>query len=247
MPDILLLRLDAPLVSFGGPMVDNRGVIQDCPPLSLLTGLLANALGYEHGDVERLAALQSRVRYAVRCDRAGTRLVDFHTVDLGQDFLVGTGWTTRGRPEGRAGASGEETHIRYREFLADSVHTVALALEPSDSPPDIDAVERALQEPARPLFIGRKCCLPAVPILLGRTAAPTLLAALRAAPRVDPSRSDRPRESPLRAWWPADEDGDEDSRLIPVTDERDWENQIVTGRRWVREGTVRLVGENDVA
>ena len=45
MVDALLLRLDAPLMSFGAPMVDSNGVIQEFPALSMLTGLLGNALG----------------------------------------------------------------------------------------------------------------------------------------------------------------------------------------------------------
>ena len=48
MRDALILRFDAPLMSFGGPMVDHNGVVQDFPPTSLLTGLIGNALGYEH-------------------------------------------------------------------------------------------------------------------------------------------------------------------------------------------------------
>jgi len=37
--DILLLRFDAPLMSFGGPIVDNHGIIQTYPALSMLMRL----------------------------------------------------------------------------------------------------------------------------------------------------------------------------------------------------------------
>ncbi len=240
MPDILLLRFDAPLVSFGGPIVDNRGVVQDYPPLSLLAGLLGNALGFDHRDVDPLTELQSRLRYAVRCDRPGTKLTDFQTVALGQSHLVDTGWTTRGRPEGRAGASGEDTHIRYRDFVADSVHTLAITLTPQDPSPDLDALEQALHEPARPLFLGRKSCLPATPILLGRTTAPTLLAGLRRVPPLPSVRREPIGAARARAWWPADEAATPESRLLAVTDHRDWANQILSGRRWIREGVIAL-------
>jgi len=44
----------------------------------------------------------------------------------------------------------------------------------------------------------------------------------------------------LDAWWPADEGGDEPgARLIALTDDRDWPNQIHAGRRWMHEGTLR--------
>ena len=40
----LVLRFDAPLMSFGGVMVDQHGVIDRFPGTAMLTGLLANAL-----------------------------------------------------------------------------------------------------------------------------------------------------------------------------------------------------------
>jgi CRISPR system Cascade subunit CasD len=235
MIDVLLLRLDAPLVSFGGVVVDQRGPTEEFPALSLLTGLLGNALGYDHRDSERLLALQERLRYGVRRDRSGVRIRDFQTVALGQDFLVDTGWTTRGVAEGRKGASGEATHIRYRDYLADAVFTVALTLDPNDPSPDVDALEAALREPERPLFLGRKPCLPAAPLLLGRLSATSLYDALRRAPPVD--RGDQGPS--LAAWWPDDEAGEGASRRIAVTDEMDWANQVHVGRRYVRHGRVR--------
>ena len=40
----LTLRLESPLMAFGGAIVDNLGVIRSFPSVSKLTGLLANAL-----------------------------------------------------------------------------------------------------------------------------------------------------------------------------------------------------------
>lgn len=232
MRAFLLLRFDAPMVSFGSTMVDNLGRTQDYPGLSLLTGLLGNALGFDHGDADRLQRLQGRLRYAVRCDRRGERLTDFHTVDLGQEFLKGTGWTTWGTVDGRAGGSASTgPHIRYRDYLVDAVYTLALELSPADEDPDIASLASALAHPARPLFLGRKCCLPAAPILLDVTQAPTLLDALKMAPALSEARS----RGSLEAWWPEDEEGDQ-GRLIATVDERDWRNQIHAGRRMLRHG-----------
>jgi CRISPR system Cascade subunit CasD len=239
MLDMLVLRLDAPLVSFGGTLVDNRGFTQDFPGLSLLTGLLGNALGYEHREAEALGRLQRRLRYAVRRDRRGALLRDYQTVDLGQDFLSQDGWTTRGRTEGRAGGDASiGTHIRFRDYHADSLHTIVLTLTPASEPPDLESLERALREPERPLFIGRKCCLPAGPLLVGRLQAPTLREGLELAAPLPPER--RGEDGLLvEAWWPAEESGGQDSRALDVTDERDWHNQIHTGRRTLRHGRLR--------
>lgn len=238
--EALILRFDAPLVSFGGVAVDQHGVVDPFPALSLITGLLANALGYRHGDFELLEQLQDRLRMAARCDVPGEPIVDFQTVDLGQDHMA-HGWTTWGRLETRKGASGQETHIRYRHYRADSVHTVAIMLDPADEAPTSYDVEAALLEPARPLFIGRKCCLPSGPIFAGRCEAESPIEALRRWPRLPDQRPGPRSGGPLSAWWEA-EDGatvdEADRRLVPVTDRRDWANQVHCGRRLLWHGPI---------
>jgi len=168
--DILLLRFDAPLMSFGGPIVDNHGIIQTYPALSMICGLLANALGYDHYEFADLQRLQERLQYACRQDRPGTRLRDYQTVDLGQEFMSDDlAWTTWGSLERRKGGTASSgTQIRYRDYWADAMYTVALTLDPLDESPTIDDLEQALRTPERPLFIGRKPCLPAERLLLGR-------------------------------------------------------------------------------
>lgn len=234
---VLLLRFDAPLVSFGAPAVDQNGVVQSFPALSMLTGLIANALGWDHRDNVKLEDLQERLRYAARTDRRGEALRDYQTVDLGTDWMLPekAGWTTRGRIAERRGASGQATHQRYRHYRADSVHSVAVAVV-GDAFPSLDDMAAALREPARPLFIGRKCCLPAGPMLVGVIEADSLVGALASTPRV--KRADQGLLP--AAWW----DGDDasraagDSRVVPVTDERDWRNRVHVGRRLMREGHV---------
>ena len=44
------LRFQAPLAAFGGEMIDAHGVIRNVPAQSMLTGLLANALGWDPDD-----------------------------------------------------------------------------------------------------------------------------------------------------------------------------------------------------
>ncbi len=238
MAEILLLRLEGPLMSFGGPLVDQQGVTQRYPALSMLTGLLANALGYDHSEPEKTQKLQQRIRYAVRADLPGDALRDYQTVYLGQDHLVDTGWTTRGTVDERGkGEATSGTHIRYRDYWADASFTVSLMVEPGD--PSLDQIASAVQSPARPLFLGRKPCLPSVPVHLVRVEAPGVLAALRDAPR---SRRAKSGEE-VPAWWPDEEplpEGVARPVRLPVTDSRDWRNQIHVGRRVICEGVLRL-------
>lgn len=237
---VLLLRLAAPLMSFGAVRVDARGPTADHPGLGLVTGLIANALGYDHAEADRLTRLQERLRLASRCDRRGERITDFQTVDLGQDFLA-QGWTTRGVVERRnGGPASYGTHIRLRDYHADRIQTVALILEPADEKPTLDECAAALDAPARPLFIGRKPCLPTMRLRLGIIEAEDLRTALAAAPRASHRHLPPTQAADLDAWWPADSDQPEDgTRLHAVVDERDWRGQVVAGRRLVRQGRVR--------
>jgi CRISPR system Cascade subunit CasD len=246
--DILLLRFDAPLMSFGAPIVDYRGVIQPYPALSMICGMLGNALGYEHRHSDRLQRLQERIRFACRRDVPGRRIRDYQTVDLNQPFMRDDrAWTTRGAVESRGGGSASAwrkgegpPHIRLRDYWADAACTVGVALQPADEAPTLAYLAAALDSPERPLFIGRKSCLPADRILLDRVDAPDLLTALGRAPL--PSRAEQAEE--LEAWWPSSPDADEaDAMRLPVTDARDWANQIHVGERWIAHGKVKLLTE----
>jgi CRISPR system Cascade subunit CasD len=248
MAGVLLLRFDAPLMAFGGVAVDQYGVTRDFPAASMLTGLLGNALGWDHSEGERLNALQGRLRFAARCDRPGTRVRDFQTVDLRQTHLDAkrVGWTTRGSVMDREGGPASKgTHIRYRDYLADAIYTVALALEPPEPAPRLVQLAAALAEPARPLFIGRKPCLPSTLMLVSSTPveAEGVLAALSTLPRVARGLPAHPPHGRVSAWWPDDEPVPAgvdltQSRQVPIYDRRDWVNQIHTGRRIIREGLI---------
>lgn len=244
MLDVLLLRLDAPMMSFGTTAVDSLGRTGDFPGRSLLTGLLGNALGYDHRDQRALGALQRRLRHAVRRDCGGEVREDYQTVDLGQPSLLDeVAWTTRGRldPRGGSGDNKVGTHIRHRFYVVDSVFTVALALVPAEDVPSVAELEAALRHPARPLFLGRKCCLPAGPILLGRTRAASVRAAVVAAERP----RHRTTDERMRIWWPVGDDlpHETTAHRFEHTDERDWHNQIHVGSYAMLEGLCEWVEE----
>jgi CRISPR system Cascade subunit CasD len=235
--DGLILRLDAPLMSFGGVRVDRHNVTDRFPGLSMLTGLLANALGWTHGEADRLNRLQARLVTAARWDAAPSTIVDFHSVNLGSEKMKHPAWTSRGIPEPGKKRSG--THLRYRHYLVNGLATVVLALI-DDDPPDLDDLERALQRPARPLFLGRKTCLPSVPILAGRVSGADVLDMLRKTPRAGcPVRQ---CSTPASARWPAGLSDEPPDRVRRVYDLRDWRNQWHAGSRLVAEGLIEEVG-----
>ncbi len=227
----LILRLESPLVAFGGETIDNYGVIRDFPALSMITGLLANALGWDRAEANRHARLQERLRIGTRLERPGQRLTDFQTAQLG---AADKAWTTWGKPEERRGgaASYESPHLRYRDFHADRVARVVLRLEPADDAPTLDDLAAALDRPKRPLFIGRKPCLPVGRMMEGWVEADSVLAALQALPM--------PQGEPtLRVQWPDGEGALPHDRVSDLCDERDWHSGLHGGWRPVREGVLR--------
>jgi CRISPR system Cascade subunit CasD len=258
----LVLRLEAPLSSFGAEAIDNFGVVDDFPAASMLAGLLANSLGWRRGqDAAKHQRLQDRLVFAARLDREGRRLRDYQTARL---YSTSRGWTTRGRPEEHewnpisweldeayllrtAAKRYTLTHQRYRDYDADSLCVAALRLESQDEPPNLDDLATSLDEPARPLFIGRKPCLPASRLFAGWSAGRDAHHALALFPwqgTSDATARERRKEPPsyLRAQWPEGEGpylrGRDEQR--PVTDERNWQGGLHGGSRPVIRGLLEL-------
>ena len=230
----LIITLEAPLMAFGGETIDNYGVTRRFPSASMLAGLLCNALGRRRVERELHQRLQDRLVFAARIDRepaGGLPMTDYQTAAITNRDRA---WTTRGTPEGRAGGSYANAE-RWRDYLADTRVNVALRLEPAGESPTLDDLAAALREPARPLFIGRKPCLPSSSLFGGFADGDTVLAALLTAPIT--GSHDPPR--PIRMLWPAGEgvEGVSPNRTYTLTDQRNWISGLHGGGRLVSEGT----------
>jgi len=227
----LLLDLDAPLMSFGGDMVDAYGVVRDFPAKSMVAGLLANALGWERYEADQHSRLQERLMMGSARAVEGQRVRDFQTAKLEKDDR---GWTTRGRFDKRDGGNDtyKSPHIRYRDADADARGVVALRLEDEDEAPTLDTVADALDRPERPLFLGRKPFLPSRPVRLGFVEAETIREALVAGAAL----LETPPAPPVRAQWPAFEGLTDGAVEEALTDERHWPAGVHAGLRRVAEG-----------
>lgn len=251
----IILSLDAPWMSFGSPAVDRHRPTARFPGQSLLTGLLANALGYDRRDSDRLEQLQDAIAYAARIDREPPDDIpeqDFRTARLGPgadlyhergEWVIG--WTTRGQPATRAGSPATYERgghqRRWLDHRADTKCTIALTTNHNRQVPTINDLAQALRRPARTLFIGRKACLPAARIYQATTDHPTPLLALLATPV---QREPGPNPEHLRLQWDPKDDpvtpaGIAGVRNSPAYDLMDWRAGVHTGRRQVREGALR--------
>lgn len=217
----LILDLSAPLMAFGGVAIDHVGPTRDFPAASMLTGLFGNALGWHWSDWQAHQSLQDRLVFAARMDVEGRLITDSQNAKLEKNDR---GWTTFGQPEGRDGASYDAPHRRRRDYLADARVTVVLRLTEADLAPTLDALAEALNRPARPLFIGRKPCLPTRPLFAGWATADTAHAALCATGLHQ-----------ARAQWPEGEGPPGDSTL-DLPDLRNWHSGLHGGSRLVIQG-----------
>jgi CRISPR system Cascade subunit CasD len=178
----LFLRLEGPLQSWG---VRSRWGERDttaAPTKSGVLGLLGSALGLSRDDAH-LRRLSDALRLGVRIDRPGTLLRDYHTTGGGQfggavhrggslfhdDPYVGgvlSPEVLKGRIKVKVNATTKEpeTDTSERFYLADASFLVALQSEDTML---IGRLAEALQAPTWPYFLGRKSCLPAMPVFVG--------------------------------------------------------------------------------
>jgi len=156
-PNTIFLRLEGPLQAWGD---NSKFVIRrtmEAPTKSGVIGLICCAMGLSRQEAcERLPEL-NRLAMGARIDCAGTRWWDYHTVGAGYGILTAQAVIKHtGGPKGPI-----ETLVTRREYLCDASFLVALQGDAEL----IGEVAAVLQKPKWPLFLGRKCCPPAVPIL----------------------------------------------------------------------------------
>lgn len=170
----LLLRLAAPLQAWG---IDSKFEIRKTgrePTKSGVIGLLSAALGLRRDDDAGLKRLNG-LGFAVRADREGSLLVDFHTAGNPTPQEV-----QAARAKGKSPGSAQYVTKRY--YLEDAVFLVGLE---SEDEALLLQLQDALAHPAFPLFLGRRSCPPTLPLCLGVRPAP-LAQAMAAEPPLAP-------------------------------------------------------------
>lgn len=134
----LLLRLAAPLQSWGSESkFDIRQTGRE-PTKSGVIGMLAAALGMKR-DAD--LGVFNKLRFGVRVEQAGTLLHDFHMAH-----------------------AEKSSYLTHRYYLSDAVFLAGLEC---DDPLFLNTLSQALQSPEFPLYLGRRSCPPTLPLVLG--------------------------------------------------------------------------------
>ena len=135
----LLLRLSAPLQSWGSDSKFETRRTQSYPTKSGVIGMLAAALGISREDDSSLKELSS-LKFGIRIDKEGELIRDYHTV------------------------TGDKPYITNRYYLSDAYFLAGLESEDEELLQKLDA---ALKAPVYPLYLGRRSCPPTFPLVLG--------------------------------------------------------------------------------
>ena len=232
MRRVLLVRLRAPLMSFGAPAVDDVSPAGDWPTRSMLTGLFGCALGYRKHHTQQLTRLQERLVYAARCDRVPKRMVDLQTARVGQGDMAESQLTPYGWMSFRdAQWLRSNPVMRRREYLVDGDFLVAVALNQAGESPTVDELAAKLDRPEGVLSIGRRPCIPSTRLNAGVVDVDKLLVALM---------TDPPKGDAVTAIWPESEGPG--GRVVEVVEDRDWANDLHGGRRRMHEGRLSTKG-----
>lgn len=159
MRDYLVMRLYAPLVSWGEIAVGEMRHSATYPSKSALLGLLGAALGARRDDDKAQARLNAGYVFGVKLCSAGFPLRDYHTVQAPKNKAKERYYTRREEVE-----RGElNTLLTEREYRCDALAVVAVATTGDIALP-LQDLAKHLKAPHFPLYLGRKSCPLAVPL-----------------------------------------------------------------------------------
>ena len=155
----LLLRLTAPLQAWGDESkYDIRGTRNE-PTKSGVIGMIAAALGYRR-DSEKIGELATKLRMGIRVDQQGTIVRDFQTARAPK---YGSGRSLRYKMDGSL-IMEDAPYVTFRYYLCDACFLVGMECNDMDY---LHTIEEALKTPIFHLYLGRKSCPPALPVVLG--------------------------------------------------------------------------------
>lgn len=176
---LVALRLEGALQSWGDHAKWNIRDSGDFPSKSGIVGLLACAMGLERSDPE-IVALSNNIQIAVRADRPGIRMIDFHTVQ-GRTLEWWSGKEKFGIYTAN-GIMSKDAILSKRWYLQDASFLVLIETDE----PWRERICQALKAPKWPIYLGRKSCVPSRPVLDGITTEyEDLLDALRRYPQAE--------------------------------------------------------------
>lgn len=143
--------LSAPLQSWGEDARWNQRTTAAMPTKSAIIGLLGSCLGIPRGD-DRLNTLNNEIHIAVRADCPGRVMTDYQTINAPKGEALPT--ANGGH---RKKGEGIETP---KQYLQDARFTIFVW----GNEDTLHTCYKAMWHPKWAVYLGRKSCVPAVPV-----------------------------------------------------------------------------------
>ncbi len=163
MREYLILKLQGPMQAWGRESFEGLRPSELFPGRSALLGLLGACLGVERTAQKRQQALAGSVSFAVRVDKQGQKMTDYHTV--------------KNAREDYRGLKSHDTIQTWREYWQDACYTVAVWNNP-DAVVLLTEIAQAVKQPIYTPVLGRRSCPLARPLFETLLSAESALAAL---------------------------------------------------------------------
>lgn len=164
--DYLVMRLYAPISSWGTLAVGEDRPTVNYPTRSAVLGLLGAALGIKRSETQQLKDLADSVGIASKTYSEGTILRDYHTI---QTPNAGKGVQFFTRKQELQSAK-VETILSSRDYREDGLWIVAIWLKPEtdnshcEFKVNLEQLQQALKYPTFTLYLGRKSCPLSLPL-----------------------------------------------------------------------------------
>ena len=163
--ETLIFRLYAPLASFGEVAVGEYRGSHLYPARSAVLGLLAAALGIEREDEASHAELAAGHQIAVALLEPGSLLRDYHTAQVPSSSSLKKRPHRTRADELALPKDDLNTILSTRDYRQDAVSLIAVTQRSDASGRwSLAEVAAALRKPRFTLYLGRKCCPPALPL-----------------------------------------------------------------------------------
>lgn len=163
MREYLILKLQGPMQAWGRESFEGLRPSELFPGRSALLGLLGACLGVERTDQNRQQDLAGSVSFAVRVDRQGQKMTDYHTV--------------KNAREDYRGLKSHDTIQTWREYWQDACYSVAVWNNP-DAVVLLAEIAQAVKQPIYTPVLGRRSCPLARPLFETMLSAESALSAL---------------------------------------------------------------------
>lgn len=164
--DYLVMRLYAPISSWGTLAVGEDRPTVNYPTRSAVLGLLGAALGIKRSETQKLKDLANSIGIASKTYSEGTILRDYHTI---QTPNAGKGVKFFTRKQELQSAK-VETILSSRDYREDGLWIVAIWLKSKadnshcEYKVDLEQLRQALKYPTFTLYLGRKSCPLSLPL-----------------------------------------------------------------------------------